>query len=52
MGQKSKTQNVTKVKNSKFYKTQQLKYNKTRKKLNVTKLKKESICDKPYKIEL
>ena len=46
MGQKSQTQNVTKLKNlnvtklknSKFYKTLQLKYNKTKK--NVTKLRK------------
>ena len=33
MRQKSKTQNVTKLKNSKFYNTQQLKYNKNKIKL-------------------
>ena len=39
MWQKSKTQNVAKIKNWRFYKTQQLKYNKTerRKKCDKTK---------------
>ena len=62
MGQKSKTQNVTKVKNSKLYKTQQLKYKKNTKKLNVTKLKTVNLWQtllywivrekKPHKLEI
>ena len=48
MWQQSKTiKNVTKLKNSKLYKTKQPKYNKT-KKNKCDKTRKKSICDKPF----
>ena len=48
MGQNSTAQNLTKLKNLKFYKTQKLKYDKIKKNKDLKMRQKNSKCDKTY----